>query len=107
MIRMYFKAFAESRDDTQQRLLDVREQDEYNQVHVHGAELFLLSRLRQGEMPEDDGRQLVLICRSGARSAMAGQYLEGQGFKETINIEDGTLGAIEAGQEHVNFPQQS
>ena len=104
MIRMHFTEFIAQRDDSKHRLLDVREQNEYDDVHVHGAELFPLSRIRQGDIPENDGRQLILICRSGVRSAMAGQFFEANGFDEVVNIDDGTLGAIAAGAEHVNTP---
>ena len=104
MIRMMYTEFAALRDDQKQRLIDVREQNEYDEVHVHGVELLPLSKIRQGILPDDDGRQLVLICRSGARSAMAGQHFEASGFSEVINIEDGTLGAIAAGETHVNRP---
>ena len=101
MKRMMYSEFAEVREAQDLRLIDVREPDEFNEVHVRGAELFPLSRLRNGEVPEEDARQLVLICRSGARSAMAANHLEAQGFREIINIEDGTMGAIPHGPDHV------
>lgn len=107
MIRMNYLDFVAIQDNKTHRIIDVREQDEFNTVHVHGVELFPLSRVRQGEMPEEDDRQIVLICRSGARSAMAGQLFEAQGFRETINIENGTMGAIAAGEQYVTRPAHS
>lgn len=35
--------------------------------------------------------KVVLYCRSGARSAMATQYLRGQGWEEVINLKGGVL----------------
>lgn len=101
MKRMTYTEFAQVREAQNMRLIDVREPAEFDEVHVHGAELFPLSRLRNGEVPVEDERQLVLICRSGARSAMAANHLEAQGFREIINIDDGTMGAIPHGADHV------
>lgn len=101
MKRMNFDEFAEHRDRDDLRLIDVREEEEYEEVHVRGAELFPLSRIRRGESPEPDDRTVALICRSGGRSAMAAQMLEQRGFDEMINVEGGTLAAIEAGEEYV------
>lgn len=101
MDRMTYKQFADARATQNLRLIDVREEDEFADVHVKGAELFPLSRIRAGEVPEDDGRRVALICRSGARSAMAAMILEQHGFEDTINVEGGTLAAVAAGEEHV------
>jgi len=101
MERMSFEEFANARDDQDLRLIDVREQDEYDEVHVKGAEFFALSWIREGRLPVDDGRQVALICRSGGRSAMAAQILERSGFNHVINVEGGTLAAIAAGEENV------
>jgi rhodanese-related sulfurtransferase len=83
------------------RIIDVREPDEYEEVHVRGVELFPLSRFRQGERPEKDDRPIAMICRSGSRSAKAAEILEEEGYGDVANISDGTLGAIEAGEEYV------
>lgn len=101
MKRMTYKDIAEKRDAMDLRIIDVREPDEYEEVHVHDVELFPLSKLREGERPEPDGRQVAIICRSGGRSAMACELLEDEGWEECINVEGGTLAAIEEGEQHV------
>lgn len=101
MKRMDYEEIAQKRQEEDLRVIDVREQDEYDEVHVKGVELFPLSRLRKGELPEPDDRSVAVICRSGGRSAMACQILEQNGWDECINVEGGTLAAIEAGEEHV------
>ncbi|MBA2661872.1 MAG: rhodanese-like domain-containing protein [Bradymonadaceae bacterium] len=101
MKELTYPEFAQQRTAQNFRLIDVREQDEYDDVHVQGAEHFALSRIRDGELPEQDSRPIALICRSGGRSAMAAQMLEAKGFAETTNIAGGTLSAIEASPEHV------
>lgn len=101
MKRMDYSEFADARDDSEWRLIDVREQDEYDQVHVKGVELFPLSKLKQGQLPEPDDRKVAVICRSGGRSQMACQILEKNGWGECTNIDGGTLAAVQAGDEHV------
>ena len=96
-----FEEYLARRDDENLRLIDVREEDEYEEVHVKEAELFPLSEIRKGKLPEEDERPTAVICRSGGRSARACEVFEREGFDECINIDGGTLAAIEAGEEHV------
>ncbi|MCB1283013.1 MAG: rhodanese-like domain-containing protein [Microthrixaceae bacterium] len=79
-------------------LVDVREVDEYEQGHVPGARLIPLGELpgRVAEVPA--GEQVLMICRSGARSAKAGEFLIGEG-RDVVNVAGGTLAWIEAGFE--------
>src|SRR5215470_5126864 len=71
-------------------VVDVREPEEYEQGHVPGAinlpQAELASRL--DELPHD--RPLTLICRSGARSLRAAQFLRQVGFEQLINVQGGT-----------------
>lgn len=78
-------------------LVDVREQNEFDEIHAEGAQLIALSEFeaRAGELPRD--RELVMICRSGARSARAGQYLLDQGYSSVVNLAGGTLAWVDAG----------
>ncbi|GAA5532484.1 MULTISPECIES: rhodanese-like domain-containing protein [Deinococcus] len=78
-------------------LVDVREPNEYQEVHAGGATLLPLSEFeaRYAELPKD--RELVMICRSGARSARAGQYLLDNGYAKVVNLEGGTLAWKDAG----------
>lgn len=100
MKRLSYAEFSIMRADTM-RLLDVREPPEFEQVHVKGAEHFALSWLQEGRLPELDDREVFVICRSGARSQMASQILEGNGFPECTNIEGGTLAAMALGDDHI------
>ncbi len=71
-------------------MLDVREPEEYEQGHVPGAinlpQADLASRL--DELPHDC--PLALICRSGARSLRATQFLRQVGFEQVANVQGGT-----------------
>lgn len=76
-------------------VLDVRNPDEYVEAHVPGAVLIPLPELggRWTEVPEGD---VLVICRTGARSARAVQTLNEAG-RTTTNVAGGTLAWIEAG----------
>ncbi|GAA4007545.1 hypothetical protein GCM10022631_19370 [Deinococcus rubellus] len=78
-------------------LIDVREQSEYEDVHAQGAKLMPLSEFAASysELPRD--KELVMICRSGARSAQAAQHLLDNGYSHVSNLKGGTLAWQEAG----------
>lgn len=77
-------------------LVDVREVDEYEEFHVPGAQLLPLGELadRVGEVPT--GGPVFIICRSGARSRSAAEFLRAQGI-DAINIAGGSLAWVDAG----------
>ncbi len=77
-------------------LLDVREGYEWDAGHVAGAVHLPLGQLvqRVEELPED--RQLVVVCRSGARSARATAFLASSGFA-AVNLAGGMQAWAEAG----------
>lgn len=77
-------------------ILDVREPAEYVEGHVPGVPLIPLGDLveRADEVPTD--QEVLVICRSGGRSARAVEYLRGLGI-DAVNIAGGTDGWIEAG----------
>ena len=104
MKQMTYLEFSQLRESQHWRVIDVREQEEYDEVHVKGAESFPLSLIRQGQLPEPDERPLALICRSGGRSATAAQILEAQGFDPILNISDGTLGVVSSAPQDVVRP---
>lgn len=74
-------------------IIDVRQPEEYREGHVEPSRLLPLSELprRAGEL--DRSRTLLMLCRSGRRSAMAAQQLAGNGF-DVRNIEGGILAWI-------------
>jgi rhodanese-related sulfurtransferase len=84
-------------------VLDVRQADEYEAGHVPGAVLVPLDQLegRAGEVPAD--RPVLVICKSGGRSARAVQFLSGQGVDAT-NVAGGTMAWIDAGHPVVEGP---
>jgi rhodanese-related sulfurtransferase len=79
-------------------LVDVRQPDEYREAHVPGAQLIPLDQLpdRLEELPA--GRPVLVVCRSGARSAAAVDFLLGQGV-DAVNVAGGTSAWIAGGHE--------
>jgi len=69
--------------------IDVRTPEEYKQGHVPGAFLIPLSELdsRRAEVVKD--KKVLLICRSGSRSAEANFILQKRGFTNTVSVNGG------------------
>ena len=75
------------------RLVDVREPDEFVGPlgHIPGAELVPLSTVADVAASWDRDAPVLLICRSGARSARAATALAGMGFRNVFNLVGGML----------------
>jgi adenylyltransferase/sulfurtransferase len=77
-------------------LIDVREPNEYEIVSIPGARLVPKDRILSGEalseLPQD--RQVVLHCKSGARSAEALAAVQKAGFSDAVHVGDGVLGWV-------------
>lgn len=78
-------------------VVDVRQPDEYAEARVPGVTLIPLPEVpdRVAEFPTDD--TVYVICRSGARSARAVEFLRGYGV-DAVNVAGGTLAWIESGR---------
>lgn len=70
------------------QVLDVREQEEYDALHLEGVTLLPLSELLERYTELDKAQPYYVICRSGKRSARACQFLEEQGYDVT-NVQGG------------------
>ena len=69
-------------------VLDVREVEEFEALHLEGARNFPLSQLADTYEQLDKDNLYYVICKSGMRSARACQFLEEQGY-EVINVQGG------------------
>ncbi|HVN52874.1 MAG TPA: rhodanese-like domain-containing protein [Anaerolineaceae bacterium] len=70
-------------------ILDVREPSEWTQFHIPGANLIPLGQLpnRLSEVPKD--RQVVVVCRTGHRSAQGRDILKQAGFTNVTSMAGG------------------
>jgi rhodanese-related sulfurtransferase len=79
-------------------LVDVREPGEHAAERIAGAALAPLSAFDpRAVLPVQDGRRLVLYCRSGNRSSQAGRRLRAAGCAEVYHLRGGLLAWREAG----------
>ena len=72
-------------------LLDVREQDEYTAGHAPNAQLIPLGQLssRLSEIAAHKDKPIVVMCRSGRRSAKAVALLQEAGYSQVSNVKGG------------------
>ena len=72
--------------------LDVREEWEYEEDNL-GAKNIPLGELphRLDELDEFKNDEIVIHCRSGARSGNAKKFLEGKGYSRVRNVLGGIL----------------
>lgn len=85
-------------------ILDVREPDEWNDSHIPGATLIPLGELasRVNEVPQD--QEVVVVCRSGNRSAQGRDILLQAGFENVTSMAGGINQWKAAGYETVSGP---
>lgn len=79
-------------------LLDVREHHEWEAGHAPDSWHLPMSELpgRVGEIPTD--RDVVVVCRSGVRSARVVQFLRHHGWQHVYNLDGGLLDWVAAGR---------
>src|SRR3954465_13948601 len=79
-------------------LLDVRGDDEWVAGHIDGAVHIPMSGLlpRVAEVPKD--RDVVVVCKVGARSAQVTAYLRQQGWESVRNLDGGVAAWVRAGR---------
>jgi rhodanese-related sulfurtransferase len=70
-------------------ILDVRQPEEWNEAHIPGATLIPLGELenRLNEVPKD--QEVVVVCRSGNRSATGRDILRQAGFEQVTSMAGG------------------
>lgn len=84
-------------DNHKLRVIDVRQMQEIMGGTVPKAEALPLHLLPEkiGELPRDE--KLVMVCRSGARSAQACMFLQQHGFANVYNLRGGMMDWVQSG----------
>ena len=72
-------------------IVDVREDDEWNEHHIHGAIHIPLTQLNERllELESYKNSPVITQCRSGKRSAKAQLALKSAGFSTVYNMNGG------------------
>jgi rhodanese-related sulfurtransferase len=94
-----FPALAAALKTDSWTLVDVREAQEFDAGHVAGSVNLPLSSFDPTDLPKD--RPVVLICRSGVRSATALSRARGAGVADIKHYRGGVLGWANEGGELV------
>lgn len=71
-------------------LIDVREQEEWDQGHIDGARLWPLSKIMQEIFPDlSQDIEIILHCQKGMRSLQAAQIFKDNGFMDVASLSGG------------------
>lgn len=73
------------------RVIDVREMPEIMRGTMPGAEALPLATLPLNMDKFESDEKLVIICRSGARSAQACMFFLQQGYENVYNLRGGMI----------------
>jgi rhodanese-related sulfurtransferase len=79
------------------QIIDVREPNEWAEGHMPGAALMPLGDLGNRARELDPVRPVVVVCRSGNRSATATDLLLRTGFRDVKNLTGGMIAWSQAG----------
>ncbi|PHN05337.1 rhodanese-like domain-containing protein [Flavilitoribacter nigricans] len=73
-------------------LIDVREPNEHEAFNV-GGQLIPVNTIpaRISDLEDKKDAEIVVYCRSGARSGMAQRFMQGNGFTNVRNLTGGML----------------
>ncbi|MGT2562891.1 rhodanese-like domain-containing protein [Streptococcus viridans] len=88
MKEITFNDFYQLYQNEQLSLVDVREVEEFQTLHLEGAQNLPLSQLADIYDQLDKDLLHYVICKSGMRSARACQFLAEQGY-DVINVQGG------------------
>ena len=88
MKEISFDEFYQLYQNEQLSLVDVREVEDFEALHLEGARNFPLSQLADTYKQLEKDQLYYVICKSGMRSARACQFLAEQGY-EVINVQGG------------------
>lgn len=85
-------------DNKEAVIIDVREPAEYSEACISGAKLVPLATVAKCELPECQGKKLVVHCKLGRRGTAACEKLLAEDPElEVYNLEGGITAWIEAG----------
>lgn len=80
------------------KVVDVRAQTEWDEGHLPGATHVMLGYLAErADEIVDEGKPVVVQCRTGNRSAIGASILQAKGAAEVFNLADGIRGWAKAG----------
>jgi len=88
------------------RIVDVRTLEEFASERLPGVECVPLDRLLTAAGEWDPGEPILLMCKSGLRSARGARRLEDAGFREVATLEGGIEACKKAGLDVIRQRKQ-
>lgn len=73
-------------------IIDVREEEEYEEAHIPGIPLLPMSEIVDVIEDFAKDKKYVLVCRSGRRSQEVALFFKDNGIDKVANYADGMLG---------------
>ncbi|MCA9912948.1 MAG: rhodanese-like domain-containing protein [Anaerolineae bacterium] len=94
-----FRATFADNESAEYQLVDVREVDEFEAGRIPGAVNIPLSEFQSRFTEIENAGKIVLVCAAGGRSAMAADFMAGNGYEsdDLYNLVDGTMGWLMRG----------
>lgn len=86
------------RQNNSVKLIDVREQREWDYCRIEGAELIPVQQISNTDIDAEEDDEIVCYCHTGQRSYFAAQILQRKGYNKVYNLE----GGINAYSDEVN-----
>jgi hydroxyacylglutathione hydrolase len=86
---------ARSEEDGDMQILDVRERDEWDRVHIPGSIHVPYHDIHAMPDEVDPTRPVAVICASGQRSAVAASLIARFGGEKVVHVVDGGVGTWE------------
>tara|TARA_B100000927_G_scaffold154103_1_gene124169 strand:+ start:405 stop:725 length:321 start_codon:yes stop_codon:yes gene_type:complete len=86
-------------------IIDVREQNEYDQVHIENSVLVPLASVSAEKINEvnPQNKTILIHCHAGKRSKVAANIILGQGYAgEILELDGGISAWIEFGQKIIS-----
>ncbi len=80
-----------------QRIIDVREPDEFAGGHIPGAELIPMPQIMRGAVVFDHDEPIILVCRTGRRTTQIVYALQENGYTNLKNMVGGMVAWEKAG----------
>lgn len=84
------------RDEGTAVIVDVREENEWDEAHIPGATLMPLSTFDPALAPDPGDKHLVFHCRSGRRCGLAAEKMVEAGYQGVIKRMEGGFLAWDA-----------
>ena len=87
--------FIENYNDNNFEVIDIRERDEFDLVHISESKLIPMKEVMSRLDEIDFSKKVIIVCRTGSRSRFVCSWFEKEG-KQVYNLSNGILALKQA-----------